>query len=163
MYNFSYNNMGYYTGIPSCSGDTSKYLSFIRFNTGLPTQYSFKADIMFGSTAYQSGISVNQDFSIATTAKLNAVMHFANRNYGLIQRGGGASWQRTEGRLSINKWYTFEISFDGTTYTGTIYDGETVVGTWNFINLEVTPVDACIIWGEGSETVNFKNIKIKPL
>ena len=84
-------------------------------------------------------------------------------NYGIITRPWKDSEvSRTDGQLSSDTWYTFELSYTGGVWTGKIIVNDSVLWTGT-VTASKTINYIGIAESGGHNTFQFKNLKIKPL
>ena len=86
--------------------------------------------------------------------------------YGLFSRSNGSgTFYTTSGHLNSNTWYKYYLKVVGTSVTGKIYDvnGNVLHSATQTLSSAQSYKKWNIIVGGESQTVQWKNLKIKPL
>ena len=113
----------------------------------------------------QWGVSFTDSHGKSTSTKYATCGAFTGNNNqkGIICNSPWGS-QRTDGALSTGTWYHFKITVDGTSVSFKLTQGDTVIFnnslTVSFMS-DLTYLN--IHQGQASNTVHFKNFKVKPL
>ena len=158
----------HYQAVSSNSSATSNYFAFTSHKTDfqLPRNLEIEVDIkQTNNLNGQWGISFTNSHGVSTSTKYATCGGFAgtSNQKGIICNSPWGS-QRTSGALSLDTWYHFKITVNGTTVTFKLMNGDTVLFndslTVSFMS-ELTHLN--VHQGQSANTVHFKNLKIKPL
>ena len=159
----------HYESVASCTSSADNYFAFTNPKTSLnlPRNITVELDIkQTGNLNGQWGISFTDSQGKSTSTKYVTCGGFAgtSNQKGIICNSPWGS-QRTNGALGLNTWYHFKVTVSGTTVSFKITDttSDTVIFndslTVSFMS-SLTYLN--VHQGQSSNTIQFKNLKIKP-
>ena len=162
MSSFSHNNNGYNVarGNTVNSSPYNHYLAYCYPNIQLTSPFKITGEINFQGSDGLQGIGAFDSISQDNTQWHGYSLLNMDSTKGLLVE----TFNRTNGRLSSNTWYSFELTVDGTTVTGVIKQGDTIV----FSSSSTAPSVLnnpypCIVFMGKPNTIWFKNLSIEPL
>ena len=143
------------------------YYSLIYPSTTLPTDYEISVDMLALTKEQdkQFGLCVSDTYTETYTGTNQCFLYANSNRMALGYRVSGSLTNYGESSsYNINTWYTFKIKVSGTTVTVQILNGSTVVQSWNgtLSNIQSWK-KIMLITGGQSNTIYWKNLKIKPL
>jgi len=159
-------NVDYYQVNTSCTSSTSSYLSTVLVNNlSIPSHFIVTCEINLPNLTSTTGTDeiglgiFNTNGQSNTESMIDLMSNQAQK--GLIVRNPWAD-NRNDGKLSQDIWYTFELEYDGSVATGTIYNGNSIIWTGTLSSSKVINYIGLCELGKNSG-YKFRNLKIKPL
>ena len=143
------------------------YYSLIYPSTTLPTDYEISVDMLALTKEQdkQFGLCISNTYTETYTGTNQCFLYANSNRMALGYRVSGSLTNYGESSsYNTNTWYTFKIKVIGTTVTVQILNGDTVVQSWNgtLSNIQSWK-KIMLITGGQSNTIYWKNLKIKPL
>lgn len=158
----------HYIAVSSTTSSASNYIALIE-PTNMPTlsNFSIECDIKLISGTGQGGLNYIDGITTVSASQkaVELISAYNNNIKGLVIRNpnfnGG---NRVNGALSTNTWYTFKLQFNGTSITAIISQNGSDVYSRTVTDSVVSSLaHICIYQADASNTIHFKNLKIKAL
>ena len=158
----------HYEAYRSIGTDNARYYSPIYVDDTLPTNYEISVDLKSNASGgYQNAISIaSSHLGTYQNATEFGVLSTDARDSIYSRVNGTGSFPSNSKVLSNNTWYNYKVKVDGTSVTATITDMNNVVKYTNTQTISIAQNHKkwSIICGSNSiYTLNWKNLKIKPL
>lgn len=155
----------HYQSIASSTSSTSNYFAFVnpKASLGLPRNLEVELDIkQTGNLTGQWGVSFTDSQGKTTSTKYATCGAFTNQKGIICNSPWGA--QRTDGTLSLNTWYHMKITINSTTVSLELKQGDTTLFNDSLVVSFMSSLTYLNIHqGQSSNTVQFKNLKVKAL
>lgn len=172
--NYNYNNLDsfthntdHYEAVRPSGLSDDKYYSPIYADDTLPTNYEIRVDFKWNtSNAYQTMISIAsshpQTYQSTTEFGLISVIP---RDCLFERNNGSANFASSTKAIGLNEWYTFILQVQGTSVFGKIVDSNDNVlyNQTRVYSMAQNHKKWSIICGQQGHTLEWKNLKIKPL
>lgn len=160
-------NTNYYQVVTSSTSSLSNYMStvLVKDLVNIPQHFKVVCDINLPNLQTTSGTDEIGLGIFTTNGQSNneeMIDLMSNQlQKGLIARNPWGD-NRVNGKLSDDVWYTFELEYDGSVATGTIYNGNSTIWTGTLSSTKTINYIGLCELGKNSG-YKFKNLKIKPL